>query len=42
MEKSFSQALMDLKQKCNYVLAEVEEEFTRQTDPVAKVYQQAS
>ena len=38
----FSQELIDLKQKCNQVLAEVQEEFTTQRGTVDKVYQQAS
>ena len=42
MEEIFSQELIDLKQKCNLVLSEVQEEFTRQRDAVDKVYQQAS
>ena len=42
MEAIFPQELIDLEQKCNQVLAEVQEEFTRQRDPVDKVYQQAS
>ena len=42
MEEIFSQELIDLKQKCNQVLSEVQEEFTRQRDAVDKVYQQAS
>ena len=42
MEEIFSQELKDLKQKCNKVLSEVQEEFTRQRDAVDKVYQQAS
>ena len=42
MEEIFSQELIDLKQKCNQVLSEVQEQFTRQRDAVDKVYQQAS
>ena len=42
MEEIFSQELIDLKQKCNQVLSEVQEGFTRQRDAVDKVYQQAS
>ena len=38
MEEIFSQELIDLKQKCNQVLAEVQEEFIRQRDAVDKVY----
>ena len=42
MEEIFSQELIDLKQKCNQVLAEVHEEFIRQRDAVDKVYKQAT
>ena len=42
MGKIYSQELIELKQKCNHVLAEVQEEFTRQGDAVNMVYQQAS
>ena len=42
MEEIFSQELIDLKQKCNQVLAEVQEEFIRQRDAVDKVYKQAT
>ena len=42
MEEIFFRELIDLKQKCNQVLSEVQEEFTRQRDAVDKVYQQAS
>ena len=42
MEEIFSQELIDLKQKCNQVLAEVQERFTRQREAVNKVYQEAT
>ena len=42
MEEIFCQELIDLKQKCNQVLAEVQEEFIRQRDAVDKVYKQAT
>ena len=42
MEQIFSQELIDLKQQCNQVLAEVQEEFIRQRDAVDKVYKQAT
>ena len=42
MEEIFSQQLIDLKQKCNQVLAEVQERFTRQREAVDKVYQEAT
>ena len=42
MEEIFSQELIDLKQKCNQVLAEVQEELIRQRDAVDKVYKQAT
>ena len=42
MEEIFSQELIDLKQKCNQVLAEVQEKFIRQRDAVDKVYKQAT
>ena len=42
MEEIFSQELRDLKQKCNQVLAKVQEAFIRQRDAVDKVYKQAT
>ena len=42
MEEIFSQELIALKQTSNQVLAEVQEDFTRQRDAVDKVYQQAT
>ena len=42
MEEIFSPELIDLKQKCNQVLADVQEEFIGQRDAVDKVYKQAT
>ena len=42
MVEIFSQELIDLKQKCNQVLAEVQEEFIRQRHAVDKLYKQAT
>ena len=41
LEYISSRELEELKQKCNQVLAQVQEEFTRQRDAVDRVYQQA-
>ena len=41
LENILPRELEDLKQKCNLVLAQVQEEFTRQRDAVDQVYQQA-
>ena len=42
MQEIFSREFIDLKQKYNQVLVEVQEDFTRQRDVVEEVYQQAS